>query len=136
MIQMPNGERPPVHLIDIEAEGLTNLAWGVADSAPQVSKLLLNEITRAQTYRAERIAPDVVTMHSFVEFIDDASGVDHIVQIVYPAQANTAIGRISILTPIGAGLIGLREGQSISWPDREGHERKLCIVKVTQPTRL
>ncbi|WP_150294001.1 nucleoside diphosphate kinase regulator [Sphingobium estronivorans] len=136
MTRLPHGQRPPVHLIDIEAEGLTNLALGVADTAPQVSELLLHEIARAQTYRAARIPPDVVTMHSSVEFVDEASGVDRTVQIVYPAQADIAAGKISILTPIAAGLIGLREGQSINWPDREGRERKLAIVKVTQPARL
>ncbi|WP_176593867.1 nucleoside diphosphate kinase regulator [Sphingobium sp. EM0848] len=136
MTRMPNRAKPPVHLIDIEAEGLTNLALGIADTMPQVSELLLDEIARAQTHRAERIPPDVVTMHSSVEFVDEASGVDRTVQIVYPAQADIAAGRISILTPIAAGLIGLREGQSISWPDREGRERKLTIVKVTQPTRI
>lgn len=133
---MSNGERPPVHLIDIEAESLTNLALGIAETAPQVSELLLGEIARAHTHRAERIGCDVVTMHSSVEYVDEASGVDRTVQIVYPAQADIAAGRISILTPIAAGLIGLRQGQSISWPDREGRKRRLNIVKVTQPTRI
>jgi regulator of nucleoside diphosphate kinase len=55
------------------------------------------------------------------------------VQLVYPAEADIEAGRISILTPIGAGLIGLREGQSILWPDREGRERRLTVVRVTQP---
>ena len=136
MTRIPAGKELRVHLIDIEAESLTNLALGIAHTTPQVSELLLTEIGRAQTYRAERIPGDVVTMHSTVEYIDEASGVDRIVQIVYPAQADIAAGRISILTPIAAGLIGLREGQSISWPDREGRRRTLRIVKVTQPTRI
>ncbi|HWV12970.1 MAG TPA: transcription elongation factor GreAB, partial [Sphingobium sp.] len=34
------------------------------------------------------------------------------------------------------GLIGLREGQSINWPDRDGRTRTLTVVKVTQPTRI
>jgi regulator of nucleoside diphosphate kinase len=36
---------------------------------------------------------------------------------------------------VGAGLIGLREGQSILWPDREGNERALQIVEVAQAVR-
>lgn len=133
---MPNRGSPSVNLIDSEAESLTNLALGAANSMPQVSELLLGEIARAQTHRVERIPPDVVTMHSSVEFIDEASGIERTVQIVYPAQADIGAGQISILTPIAAGLIGLREGQSISWPDREGRKRRLTIVKVTQPTRI
>ncbi|AJR26861.1 MULTISPECIES: nucleoside diphosphate kinase regulator [unclassified Sphingobium] len=136
MARMPNRGSPSVNLIDSEAESLTNLALGAANSMPQVSELLLGEIARAQTHRVERIPPDVVTMHSSVEFIDEASGIERTVQIVYPAQADIGAGQISILTPIAAGLIGLREGQSISWPDREGRKRRLTIVKVTQPTRI
>lgn len=136
MARMPNRGSPSVNLIDSEAESLTNLALGAANSMPQVSELLLDEIARAQTHRVERIPPDVVTMHSSVEFIDEASGIERTVQIVYPAQADIGAGQISILTPIAAGLIGLREGQSISWPDREGRKRRLTIVKVRQPTRI
>lgn len=136
MTRTSDGTKPPVHLIDVEAESLTNLALSIADSAPQVSDLLLTEIERAQTHSADRIPADVVTMNAFVEFIDEASGADRTVQIVYPAQADISEGRISILTPVGAGLIGLREGQSIIWPDRDGRERKLSIVKVSQPARV
>ena len=127
---------PPVYFIDSEADSLANLALGVANSMPDVSDLLLSEITRAKVQAPSRIAPDVVTMHSTVEFVDEASGADRTVQIVYPAQADISAGRISILTPIAAGLIGLREGQSINWPDRDGRTRTLTVVKVTQPTRI
>ena len=70
-------------------------------------------------------------MGATVEF-DDANGSSHSVKLVYPKDADISAGRISILTPVGAGLIGLREGQSILWPDREGHERELAIVRVRQ----
>ena len=61
-----------------------------------------------------------------------ASGADRAVELVYPRDADISAGQVSILTPVGAGLIGLRSGQSILWPDRDGRERKLTIVKVLQ----
>lgn len=61
-----------------------------------------------------------------------ASGADRTVELVYPRDADISAGRVSILTPVGAGVIGLRTGQSILWPDRDGRERKLTIVKVLQ----
>ncbi|MCW5620154.1 MAG: nucleoside diphosphate kinase regulator [Burkholderiales bacterium] len=128
-------KRPPIHMIDSEADALTNLAIGIQASLPQVSDMLLGEIARATIYEAGRIPSDVVTMHATVEFTDEASGASRTVQLVYPKTADISAGRISILTPVGAGLIGLREGQSILWPDREGHERRLTIVKVTQAHR-
>ena len=127
--------RPPIHMIDTEADALTDLAMGVGARMPQVSELLLNEIARATVHAADRIPGNVVTMHATVRFIDEASSRDYSYQLAYPAEADISAGRISILTPVGAGLIGLREGQSILWPDREGHERELRIVEVAQEPR-
>ena len=127
--------RPPIHMIDTEADALSTLAMAAEDRLPKVSELLLNEIGRARIHAADRIAENIVTMNTAVRFVDEATGKESTYQLVYPAQADISAGRISILTPVGAGLIGLREGQSILWPDREGHERELRIVAVTQAAR-
>lgn len=119
-------------MIDTEADALTNLAIGAHERLQQVSDMLLEEIDRATIHKAGSIPADVVTMNARVEFVDEANDATRIVQVVYPRQADISANRISILTPVGAGLIGLREGQSILWPDRDGHERKLTIVKVSQ----
>lgn len=124
--------RPPIHMIDNEAEALTNLALGAEERQPEVSDMLLQEIGRARLHPAAKIPADVVTMLSTVEFTDKATGATRRLQLVYPKDADIAEGRISILTPVGAGLIGLREGQSIIWPDRQGQERILTIEKVVQ----
>lgn len=127
--------RPPIDMIDSEADALARLALEARERLPQVSEMLLGEIERATLHEAADIPPDVVTMNATVEFIDEANGADRTVQLVYPKGADISRGRISILTPVGAGLIGLRQGQSIVWPDREGHERRLTIVRVAQATR-
>jgi len=125
--------RPPVHMIDTQADALSDLALRTEDRNPEVSALLLEEITRAKIHVAAKIPGDVVTMHARVEFVDESRGVPHVVELVWPGEADFAAGRLSVMTPTGAGLIGLREGGSIDWPDREGRERRLTIVKVTQP---
>lgn len=127
--------RPPIHMIDTEADALTDLAMAAQERLPQVSELLLTEIGRAAIHSAERIAANVVTMQATVRFIDEASGKEYVYQLVYPGEADISSGRISILTPVGAGLIGMREGQSILWPDREGRERALTIVQVERSAR-
>lgn len=124
--------RPQIHMIEEEADNLSGLALSNEHRFPQVSELLIRETSRAKLYAAASIPPDVVTMGALVEFVDEGTGAQRTVQLVYPPEADISAGRISILTPIGAGLIGLREGQSILWPDREGHERRLVIVKVQQ----
>ena len=41
-------------------------------------------------------------------------------------------GRISILTPMGAALYGLADGACISWPDLDGNERLIRVMRVEQ----
>lgn len=132
MITAESDSPPPVHMIDTEADALADLAT----RAKNVGALLMREIDRATIHRADDIPSDVVTMHSRIDFIDEASGAQRTVELVYPGEADIASDRISVLTPVGAGLIGLREGYSISWPDRDGRERKLKVVNVTQPGPL
>lgn len=130
MPRIKTNRRPPIHMIDSEADALTGLALGAETRLPEVSQLLLDEIGRATIHTAERMPPDVITMHSIVEFVDEGSGAARTIELVYPREADISAGRISILTPVGAGLIGLRKGQSILWPDRDGRERQLAIVNV------
>jgi regulator of nucleoside diphosphate kinase len=132
---MKASRRPPIHMIDTEADALSTLAMATEDRLPQVSELLLNEIGRARLHSADRIPGNVVTMRATVRFVDEATSRESTYQLVYPGEADISAGRISILTPVGAGLIGLHEGQSILWPDREGHERALRIVEVSQAVR-
>lgn len=122
--------RPPIHMIEEEADKLSDLALTIATRLPQVSDLLIRETSRARLHKRSAIPSDVITMGASVEFVDEGSGARRTVQLVYPPEADIEAGRISILTPVGAGLIGLREGQSILWPDRDGRERLLAIVRV------
>lgn len=126
-------ERPPIIMIAKEADVLADIAMRIQDRHPHVSQLLLGEIDRADTRDAADVPHDVVTMGARVEFQDDKSGERHVVELVYPKDADIGAGRLSILTPVGAGLIGLRAGQSISWPDRTGKERLLTIARVDRP---
>ena len=90
-------KRPPIQMLESEAERLTDLAISVQDRLPEVSALLIQEIGRAKMHAADRIPADVVTMHSTVRFTHSASGKDYSYKLVYPKDADIAAGRISIL---------------------------------------
>lgn len=130
-----NEERPPLHLIDAEADALANLAVQIEHSQPAVAEMLLTEIDRAKIHTADTLPGNVVAMNSHVTFFDEGNGSSREIQLVYPGEADIAAGRISVLTLIGAGIIGLSEGQSILWPDRDGHQRRLRIEQVRQGAR-
>ena len=133
MTSISAARRPRIHMIDTEADALTQLALGKEEQLPQVCGLLLEEIDRAIIHPAAKLPADIVSMGSTVTFVDEGNGAERTLRLVYPADADIAAGRISILSLVGAGLIGLRQGQSIPWPDRDGRKRSLSIVAVSRP---
>jgi len=124
--------RPPLQIRETDAEQIGNLALQMEHRSPQVAEMLLAEINRAKVVDDARLPSDTVAMLSTVKFVDDETGVERTLQLVYPQDADIEAGRISILSLVGAGLLGLRAGQSISWPNRDGHERPLHIIEVSQ----
>lgn len=126
-------KRPPIHMIEEEADALADLAMRNRAAHPMTTELLLEEIYRARVSPASKVPCDVVTMGSIVEFRDEARGTSRSVRLVYPHEADTALDRVSVLTPLGAGLIGMRTGHSILWPDRSGADRSVTIISVAQP---
>lgn len=120
-------------MIDSEADALTELTLQKQRDNVRLYELLLGEIDRAGICSRADMPADVVTMGAEVAFIDEKTGSERTVHLVYPGDADISAGRISILTPIGAGLIGLSVGQSIRWPDRAGVDHQLTITAVRQP---
>jgi regulator of nucleoside diphosphate kinase len=125
--------RPPIHLLAAESDMVAGLALQAEHRFPVVAAMLLEEIERAELHEAETLPDTAVTLGSEVDFIDENTSQMRTVELVMPAVANIARGRISILTPMGAALYGLTQGQSIDWPDLDGHERRIRIVRVRQP---
>jgi regulator of nucleoside diphosphate kinase len=125
--------RPPISLIDTEAETLSALATAWLERSTLGAKLLLQELERAETYDKTCVPPHVATMMSRVVFLDEATGKEHEIQLVYPKEADSEHHRISVLTPIGAALIGMPRGGWIDWPNRAGEYRRLRILEIIQP---
>jgi regulator of nucleoside diphosphate kinase len=94
--------------------------------------MLLDEIERAQLHDVETLPEDAVRLGSDVDFVDEKTSQLRKVRLVVPALANIAEERISILTPMGAALYGVRTGDSIDWPDLDGRSRRIRIVRVVQ----
>ena len=62
----------------------------------------------------------VVRMGSKVVYRDETTGLQRAVALVYPHEADIGLGRISVLTAVGAALIGLSVGQSIEFETPSG----------------
>ena len=129
----PDRPRPPIHLLAAESDLVAGLALVAEHRLPLVAAMLLEEIERAELHDADDMPAGHVRLNSRVTFLDEKSRRIREVQLVLPAQANIAEGRISVLTPMGAALYGLGDGACISWPDLEGNERPIRIMRVSEP---
>lgn len=136
LAQMDAAVRPRIIMAETEVERLSTLALQMEQAAPLAADMLLQEIDRAEIRPDDDMPGHVVRMRSTVRFEDDANGVARSVLLVYPKEADIEAGKISVLSLVGAGLIGLSVGQAIQWPDRDGHQRLLRILKVEPPGRL
>jgi len=127
--------RPPLHLLASESDLVAGLALQAEHRNPVVAAMLLEEIERAELHEADTLPEDAVMLGSEVSFVDERSKRMRTVNLVLPVDANIAEGRISILTPMGAALYGLRAGDAIDWPDNDGNARRITIRRVTQPEK-
>lgn len=123
-------ELPPITLNTVDAERLLRLADIARRRFPSTAEFLTREVERANVVSPSQVLPGVVAMGSEVEFRDETSGQVRQVTLVYPHEADVAKGRISVLTPIGAALIGLSVSQSIEWDTPLGERRSLTVLRV------
>jgi len=123
--------KPPITISRSERDALERLADAWSAKQPEVTDELLAELDRAEILPDARMRTDIVRMASTVTYSTDA-GEARTVTLVYPAEADIAAGRVSILTPIGAALIGLSPGQSIEWQSRDGRANRLTVTHVEQ----
>lgn len=124
--------KPTITMTRTDHGRLSRLAESYAIRNPAVADELLAELDRARVVADGRIAADVVRMGSAVRFVSDL-GEDRRVTLVFPGEADIAEGKVSILTPIGAALIGLSAGQSINWTARDGRVHRLTAASVEAP---
>ncbi len=90
---------------------------------------LQGELNRAEIVSSERIPQDVVTMNSRVTVQDIETGEYSTYTLVFPAAADAAQDKISILAPIGTAIIGYRVGDEVEWKVPAG-VRKLKVTEI------
>jgi regulator of nucleoside diphosphate kinase len=94
------------------------------------SEWLQDELDRAEVVEPTAISPKVVTMNSQVVYRDENTGKELQVTLVFPNDADAASGKISVLAPVGAALLGLSEGQTIEWKTPSGDPRTLRVKSI------
>ena len=107
---------PPITVIEDDARRLNALA---------------QEMERARVVADVSDVRGVVRMGSQVRYCDDKTGEVRDVVLVYPHEADITLKRVSVLTPVGAALIGLSVGQAIEFQTPGHNNRSLTVLGVS-----
>lgn len=97
---------------------------------------LEDELARAKVMKPDEIPSNIVTMHARVLLTIAPSTESVEITLVYPHEFKGEKGQLNVVAPVGTAILGLAEGQTIEWPQPDGHMMKVKIEKVLyQPER-
>ena len=90
-------------------------------SAPQ-SPSIEHLLDECAIVASRQVSPDVVTMYSQIEIVDPVTATRQRLTLCYPHDAEPAAGFVSVLSPIGAALLGLQVGEQARWRTPDGRD--------------
>jgi regulator of nucleoside diphosphate kinase len=122
-----------IYITEQDHERLENLIERVRSRNDRANIFYVNrleeELDYAEVVTAENIRRDVVTMRSIVQLLDLDTGEENTYSIVFPSEANTNEGKISILAPLATALLGHKREDSVE-VQAPGRVRRLKIRDI------
>ncbi|VTU27082.1 Regulator of nucleoside diphosphate kinase [Variovorax sp. PBL-H6] len=100
------------------------------DTSPHHS-ILEALLESADVIRSREVPSDIVTMYSQVTVVDARSGERRKLVVCYPHDADPASGFVSVLSPVGISLIGLRLGATAHWTLPGGAEGSARVTEIS-----
>lgn len=125
-LTLKRSKPPRLFLSRADYDRLDQILGDVPRTGP--GALLRRELDRATVGGAT--AEVALGLYRWVQYVDGPDREPRRIQLVPPDEADIDQGRVSVLSYVGAGLLGLREGDSIDWPDATGRERRLTLVRI------
>lgn len=111
-------------LTGLDFARLRRLATGGAP--PQLVELL----AEADVVDSRAVPPDVVTMYAQVEVEDPRTRRRQTLVVCYPRDARPDAGFVSVMSPVGLALLGLKTGSVAHWQAPGGEERAAAVTAV------
>lgn len=99
-------------------------------SSAQASAAFSDMLDGAEVTSRHAIAADVVTMYSRIEVVDVHTSRRQLLTLCYPRDAEPAAGLISVLSPVGSSLLGLKVGDTARWVTPSGEACAAAIVAL------
>jgi regulator of nucleoside diphosphate kinase len=90
-------------------------------------------LNRAKIVAPEEVPADVITMNSRAELLDLDTRERLELTVVFPAEADIEQGKISVLAPVGTGMLGYRVGDVFQQPAPAGTRTLMVALVHFQP---
>jgi regulator of nucleoside diphosphate kinase len=94
------------------------------------SPYLADVLAAADVTSSRAVHPGVVTMYSRVELLDIRKHKRQVMTLCYPRDAEPALGMISVMSPVGGSLLGLKVGDTATWRTPYGEEGAATVVAI------
>jgi regulator of nucleoside diphosphate kinase len=129
-------KKPGIMMSSHDFDRLEALLENLSENDFPGKEALQDELDRAETVDPRQMPPTVVTMNSTVRFMNETTGEEFCMTLVYPKDVQGKPDRISILAPVGSALIGLSIGDLIEWSLPGGGIIRVRIIDIIyQPER-
>lgn len=96
----------------------------------QLPPALAELLDAADVLPSREVPADLVTMNSQVEIEDPATGQRQQITLCYPGDSQPGAGFVSVLSPVGIGLLGVKAGTLACWRMPNGGERCARVSAV------
>ncbi len=124
---MATSPNPPRVLTELDHIRISNL---LKHRDMAFAAELESVIDNAELVSSYKVPPQLVTMNSRVTIADGETHTERTLTLCYPPDTDPDKGFVSVLSPIGTGLLGLVEGQTAHWVTPGGAQANAKIVKV------
>lgn len=121
---------PSVYFLEDEVDRLFGLSLANMRRVPQAADLLRSEIDRSTIVSEQERPEGLISMGSRIRYREKGREGVHSLKIVYPGQDDPGSGRISVCSLIGAALIGLCSGSTMTFVDNLGLTREITVLDV------
>jgi len=90
-------------------------------------------LANAEVIPGSQIDASVLTMNTRFELEEPDTGERRVLTLSYPEDAHPEDGSISVLSPLGCSLIGLRPGDTAQWHTPTGAKSATVRAVLFQP---
>ncbi len=118
---------PPVSIPEPDCKRLRHIVRQAAADRHPVAAFLASELLRANILLSHELPADTVELDRWVTFRPDRGWQSERRLLVCPQDYHSAELHLSVLSPLGAALIGLRVGSQIPYRSIEGVTHVACV---------